>query len=61
MIDALKRLMTAGLEAGISNVTQADGVDIGKAEFLASCASCHGTDGRGRGPVSAHLKSSPPT
>jgi len=60
MTDALKRLMIAGLLAGISGVTQADEVDIGKAEFLASCASCHGADGRGRGPVSAHLKSLPP-
>ena len=33
---------------------------IGAAEFMNSCASCHGTNGRGDGPVSKHLLNLPP-
>lgn len=32
---------------------------VGGAEFLASCASCHGVGGRGDGPVAAHLDPKP--
>ena len=34
----------------------AQGVDVGKQEYLASCASCHGTAGKGNGPVAEYLK-----
>jgi hypothetical protein len=34
--------------------------ETGKAEFLSNCATCHGIDGRGSGPLAARLKSSPP-
>ncbi len=34
--------------------------DPGKTEFLSSCAPCHGTDGKGNGPVSVALKTTPP-
>lgn len=30
--------------------------DQGKVLYLKYCGSCHGKDGKGRGPVSAHLK-----
>ena len=37
----------------------AEVLDPGKAEYLSSCASCHGIDGKGNGPVSADLKVHP--
>ena len=33
--------------------------DIGKAEYRESCASCHGADGKGAGPVAAALTRPP--
>ncbi len=38
----------------------AEVLDPGKAEYHSSCASCHGIDGKGNGPVSADLKVPPP-
>ncbi len=52
----LKRLMIAGLIAGFAGAAQAEDFDIGKSEFQSSCSSCHGTDGKGKGPVSDQLK-----
>ena len=34
--------------------------DEGKFEFKWSCASCHGLDGKGKGPLSSSLQVSPP-
>jgi mono/diheme cytochrome c family protein len=34
--------------------------DIGKKEFKNNCASCHGLDGKGNGPVVDLLKKAPP-
>lgn len=51
------RLLVVGL-AGFAAAAHAE--DIGKAEFQASCASCHGIDARGKGPVSDLLKVPPP-
>lgn len=34
--------------------------DLGAIEFANSCAQCHGPDGKGDGPVSAHLLNAPP-
>ncbi len=33
--------------------------DIGKAEYMSNCASCHGLDGKGNGPVASALKTNP--
>jgi mono/diheme cytochrome c family protein len=33
--------------------------DAGKAEYLSSCAPCHGSDGKGKGPLSSKLKKKP--
>jgi mono/diheme cytochrome c family protein len=41
-------------------VAHAQGVEIGKFEYLNSCASCHGTTGKGDGPVVKSLIK-PPT
>ena len=55
----LKRLMIAALVAGFAGAAQSEDLDIGKREFQSSCASCHGTDGRGKGPVSEQLRVPP--
>jgi mono/diheme cytochrome c family protein len=34
--------------------------DFGKREFDANCASCHGVDGKGNGPLRELLRRSPP-
>ena len=34
--------------------------DPGKLEFADNCASCHGTDGKGNGPLGELLRKSPP-
>lgn len=51
----LKWLMIAGLTAGFVGAAQAENFDIGKSEFQSSCSSCHGTDGKGNGPISDQL------
>ena len=33
--------------------------DVGKLEYQASCASCHGADGKGTGPVAPSLTKKP--
>jgi mono/diheme cytochrome c family protein len=53
-------LTIAGLTAGFAAAAQADDLDVGKSEFQSSCASCHGTDAKGKGPVSDQLRISPP-
>ena len=59
IIDCLKGVMIAGLAAGFAGAAQAEDPDFGQVEFQSSCASCHGTDGKGKGPVSEQLKVPP--
>jgi mono/diheme cytochrome c family protein len=56
----LKWLMIATLAVELAAVAQAEEFDVGKSEFQSSCASGHGTDGKGSGPVSEQLRVSPP-
>src|SRR3954467_7061606 len=56
----VKWLMIASLAAGFAAVAQAEEPDTGKGEFQSSCASCHGADAKGKGPVSDQLKIPPP-
>ncbi|MGE5318854.1 MAG: c-type cytochrome [Hyphomicrobiaceae bacterium] len=56
----LKWLTIAGLTAGFAAAVQAEDLDIGKQEFQSYCASCHGMDAKGNGPVAEQLKISPP-
>jgi len=52
-------LIIASLTAGLAAAAQAEDFDIGKSEFQSSCASCHGGDAKGKGPVSDQLKIPP--
>ncbi len=45
---------------GSNYAARAQDTDAGKAEYQASCATCHGTDGKGAGPISPLLKVAPP-
>lgn len=47
---AAASLMTAMIDAGI-----AQDMEYGEAEFLNSCAACHGLDAKGTGPLSERL------
>ena len=60
IMNGLKWLMMASLAVGFTAAAHAEDFDAGKSEFLSSCASCHGTDGKGKGPVSERLKVAPP-
>jgi mono/diheme cytochrome c family protein len=42
-----------------SGIAYSQGMDIGKGEYLNSCASCHGVTGKGDGSVAKALKRSP--
>jgi mono/diheme cytochrome c family protein len=53
-------LMVAGLAAGFAAAARAEDPDVGTSEFKSSCASCHGSDARGKGPVADQLKVPPP-
>ena len=55
----VKCLINAGLAAGFAAAAAAEDLDIGKSEFQSSCASCHGTGAKGKGPVSEQLKVPP--
>ena len=63
MTSCLKWVITAtlvaSLAAGVAAAARGENVDAGKAEFQSSCASCHGADGKGKGPVSGQLKMPP--
>ena len=60
MKSSVKWLVITGLAAGFAAVAHAEDVDIGKLEFQSSCASCHGSDAKSKGPVSDQLKIPPP-
>ena len=60
MIASCLRWLTIASLAGVfAAAAHAENFDAGKAEFQSSCASCHGTDGKGKGPVSEQLKVPP--
>lgn len=45
---------------GATAYAQQPKTDLGKREFDVNCASCHGADGRGNGPMGELLRRSPP-
>ena len=40
----------------LNSAAWAQDSDPGKSEFQSSCATCHGLDGEGKGPLSTQLK-----
>lgn len=56
---AVKFAMIAVVVVGFNNPVWAQDVDAGTLEYLSSCATCHGIDGKGKGPLSPQLKVSP--
>jgi mono/diheme cytochrome c family protein len=55
-----KWLMITTLIIAWSTSGRAQDIDVSKAEFQSSCAACHGTDGKGKGPLVGVLKSAVP-
>ncbi len=58
-IEALARYLESIQEAEADG-SQASRTDTGQELFLRYCASCHGPEGRGDGPVAASLATPPP-
>jgi mono/diheme cytochrome c family protein len=59
------RLLVGTLAFGIGTIVAsgyayAQGADVGKQEYHNSCASCHGADGKGSGPIAGFLKEKVP-
>jgi mono/diheme cytochrome c family protein len=57
---AAKWLMVASVIIGLSASGLAQDLDAGKAEYLSSCSTCHGSDGKGNGPLGSRLRTKPP-
>ena len=55
IVPLLAALAASGTALGQSE----DDLAVGKIEFRSSCASCHGIDGRGDGPIQVFLKVKP--
>jgi mono/diheme cytochrome c family protein len=55
-----KYLIVTGLAACFAAAARAEDADIGKALFQSSCASCHGANAKGNGPLAGQLKVQPP-
>ncbi len=53
---AIVALFTASGSLALDEAAQ---IELGKAEFLASCAACHGADGKGGGPVAEVMVKKP--
>ena len=56
---ATARLTMITLIAFMSSNGLAQDFDAGKSEYQSSCETCHGADGKGKGPLSAQLKVPP--
>ena len=50
MVTAIVCMTSSGL---------AQDFDAGKSEYQSSCETCHGADGKGKGPLSTQLKVPP--
>jgi mono/diheme cytochrome c family protein len=56
---AIARLTLIMVIACMSSSGLAQDFDAGKSEYQSSCETCHGEDGKGKGPLSAQLKVPP--
>lgn len=53
-------MMTAAFAVSAFAQANTKAIDFGKRQFEANCASCHGVNGKGNGPITDLLKKSPP-
>jgi mono/diheme cytochrome c family protein len=51
----MKWPISATVVVALGTAGWAQEADVGKYEYQAGCAACHGTDGKGGGPVSSAL------
>ena len=58
-MNALTGLTLINLVFSLSAAAWAQSPDLGKSIFVSSCASCHGINGKGSGPLAAQLKVTP--
>ena len=54
-----RAVMAGAFLVAMSGVSQAQSVDFGKALFTQNCASCHGAEGAGDGPVAVYIEPKP--
>ena len=59
MQTASKWLILANAIIAVSADASAQNIDVGKAEYQSACASCHGIDAKGNGPVTRELNTRP--
>ena len=52
--------IAAGADAGAQSIYTSDPVENGRISYTVYCASCHGSEGRGDGPVARSLNTPPP-
>ena len=55
----MKAVAFVMIAMGFNTCAWAQDIDIGKIEYQSNCASCHGMDAKGDGPVSKELKTRP--
>jgi mono/diheme cytochrome c family protein len=55
----MKRLLLAAVLFALAIPAHGQKMSYGQAEFLNSCAACHGADGRGEGDLASELKTKP--
>ena len=53
-------LLLANAAIALTSPAWAQDLDAGRNEFLSKCATCHGADGKGDGPLGSKLKTKPP-
>jgi len=50
---------TLGFSVALPSVAQAQSIEFGKTLFTQNCASCHGAEGAGDGPVAVFIEPKP--
>ena len=54
-----KWVMVVSVTVSCSAVSSAQDLDAGKLDFESSCSTCHGIDGKGKGPLGEELRVAP--
>jgi hypothetical protein len=56
---AAKWALVASVIIGLNASGWSEDLDAGKVEYSLSCAGCHGSDGKGKGPLSSKFRTKP--